>query len=539
MRKVRTWTVSLAVLVIFGCVGGAAAGAQEPAGEPGEGFGDLAAGPYERLVIRGVNVIPGHGGPPRGPFDIVIEGNEIAALEGYSAASPPPDSLRPTGDRVIEATGMYVMPGMIDLHHHLRRGFPIEYIYYLKLAHGVTTTSPSPDRGFQAALRQAELSARNEILAPRMVPIWSWGDSTDYTREQREDPAMAPEIAREMASKGAHVVYLNNLSWDRELFGAVAEAVEATGGITGVHIPPSATAVVDAVDAARLGATMILHHYGYAESSLERSVQGFPPDYDYNDELERFRQAGYVWREARGEVLPDQVADSLAAYGVAMMPTRVVYEANRDVLRARSLPWHEKYTHQALLDLYLPSRTRHGTYFYDWTSEDEQAWVEAFDRWGDLIYEFNARGGTVAYGSDDAYIWATPGFSNVRELQLVREAGLHPLEVLKSATRNSALVLRRPDLGLVRPGYSADLVIVDGNPAENLRFLYSFGALTTDTSGETRRTRGIVHTIKDGIVIENERLMEEVERMVAESKEGVPPENVVNEPFVTGADRGG
>lgn len=532
MGTVRRILLAAALAASTGWATAASAPAQTQQTGDGERFGELAAGPYDRLVIRGVNVIPGHGGPPRGPYDIVVEGDEIAALRGYSAASPPPDSLRPTGDRVIDAGGMYVMPGMIDLHHHLRRGFPIEYIHYLKLAHGVTTTSPSTDRGFQEAVRQAELSARNEILAPRMFPIWSWGDSTDFGRAQLEDPAMAPEIAREMASKGAHVVYLNSWAWSQELFGAIASAVEETGGITGVHIPPSETAVVDAVDAARLGATMILHHYGYAESSLERSVQGFPPDYDYNDELERFRQAGYVWGEAREDVLLDQVADSLAAYGVAMMPTRVVYEANRDVLRARSLPWHEKYTHQALIDLYLPSRTLHGTYFYDWTSEDEQAWVEAFDLWGDLIYEFNARGGTVAYGSDDAYIWATPGFSNVRELQLVRESGMHPLEVLESATRNSALVLRRPDLGLVRPGQKADLIIVDGNPARNLRFLYSFGALTTGPEGETRRTRGIVHTIKDGIVIENDRLMEEVARMVAESKEGVDRANPVTRPFV-------
>ena len=513
MWTVKRILLAAALAATIGWATANSAPAQTSEAEDGGRFGELAAGPYERLVIRGVNVIP-----------------------GYSAASPPPDSLRPTGDRVIHAEGMYVMPGMIDLHHHLRRGFPVEYIYYLKLAHGVTTTSPSPDRGFQEAIRQAELSARNEILAPRMFPIWSWGDSTDFSRAQLEDPAMAPEIAREMASKGAHVVYLNSWAWSQEIFGAIASAVEETGGITGVHIPPSETAVVDAVDAARLGATMILHHYGYAESSLERSVQGFPPDYDYNDELERFRQAGYVWGEAREDVLLDQVADSLAAYGVAMMPTRVVYEANRDVLRARSLPWHEKYTHQGLIDLYLPSRTRHGTYFYDWTSEDEQAWVKAFDLWGDLIYEFNERGGTVAYGADDAYIWATPGFSNVRELQLVRESGMHPLEVLESATRNSALVLRRPDLGLVRPGQKADLIIVDGNPARNLRFLYSFGALTTGPDGETRRTRGIVHTIKDGIVIENDRLMEEVARMVAESREGVEPSNVVTDPFLPEGD---
>src|SRR5690606_13339918 len=133
--------------------------------------------------------------------------------------------------------------------------------------------------------------------------------------------------------------------------------------------------------------------------------------------------------------------------------------------------------------------------------------------------------------TDDNYIWATPGFSNVRELQLLRETGMHNLEVLQAATYNSAQTLRQPRLGLVRPGYVADLIVVDGNPAYNLRFLYSFGALTLDDNGKMYRTKGIVHTIKDGVVIENARLMEEVARMVADSKRGVGP-NVVTQPFL-------
>ncbi len=528
---------SLAALVAVGLLtlGSAAGPPGALAQESGAGSrdGDLADGPYDRLVIRGAMVIPGHGGPPNGPYDIVIRGDSIAEMQAFDADDPPPASERPFGDRVIEAEGDYVMPGMIDLHHHVRQEpLPLEYIYYLKLAHGVTTAVPSPDRGLQQAAREADRAASGEILAPEMYPIWEWGDSTDFSRAELEDPEKAPEVARAMAENGMHVVYLNDLGWKPELFGAVADAVEATGGVTGVHLPPSTTSMVNAVEAARMGVTMILHHYGYAESALTRGVQGFPADYQFGDELERFRQAGEVWSEASEDRLLDMVADSLAAYGVAMLPTRVVYEANRDLLRARSLPWHEKYTHRALIELYLPSKTNHGAYFYDWTSEDEQTWYRAFDLWGDLIHVFNERGGTVAYGTDDAYIWATPGFSSVRELQLVRESGLHPLEVLKSATYNSAKVLRRPDVGLVRPGYEADLILVDGNPAYNLRFLYSFGALTTDGSGEMYRTEGIVHTITDGVVVNNGRLMEEVARMVRESKQGAPT-TVVDSPFVT------
>ena len=73
-------------------------------------------------------------------------------------------------------------------------------------------------------------------------------------------------------------------------------------------------------------------------------------------------------------------------------------------------------------------------------------------------------------------------------------------------------------------------MIIDGSPLYNMRFMYSFGALTMDENDSMFRTQGIVHTIKDGVVFENARLMEEVERMVAESKEGIEA-NAADAPF--------
>jgi adenine deaminase len=113
---------------------------------------------------------------------------------------------------------------------------------------------------------------------------------------------------------------------------------------------------------------------------------------------------------------------------------------------------------------------------------------------------------------------------------------MHSLEVTKAATLNSAKTLGEPKLGLVRPGYLADLLIVDGNPAANLKFMYSFGDLTLDKDGKMYRTKGIVHTIKDGIVTENARLMEEVERIVAKSKANAPADPVTA-PFLRNAPR--
>jgi len=88
-------------------------------------FGDLAEGPYQKLVIRNAMVIPGHGGPANGPFDILVTGNVIAKIQRHDPKKP--DRMK--GDRVIEGDNLFVMPGMLNLHLHLRNeSLPLDYI---------------------------------------------------------------------------------------------------------------------------------------------------------------------------------------------------------------------------------------------------------------------------------------------------------------------------------------------------------------------------------------------------------------------------
>jgi hypothetical protein len=77
-------------------------------------------GPFPKLIIRGATLIDGTGGPPRGPVDIVIEGNRITEVAGVGFPGVPIDSTRrPKGPaRELNGAGMYVMPGLIDLHVH-------------------------------------------------------------------------------------------------------------------------------------------------------------------------------------------------------------------------------------------------------------------------------------------------------------------------------------------------------------------------------------------------------------------------------------
>jgi hypothetical protein len=500
---------------------------------------ELRQGPYGRLVIRGAMVIPGHGGPAYGPADVVIENDtitHIVAIPHGGAAS-----ARPTGERVLEAEGLWLMPGLIDLHTHIREEpLPLEYVYYMKLAHGVTTMVHGSERGFETALEQAKLSETNAIAAPRLYPIRDWGPARSRDPGHAppldriapwHDPSKASELAPKLIAEGAHVIRIGSLAWNRELFGAVAKAVDAAGGITTVHLPPSDIAVVNAVDAAELGVTMLEHHYGYAEAALEGTLQPFPHDYNYADEADRFRHAALVWREASEEKLLGEVVDRLVASGVSMLPTMSAYEANRDINRAMGLPWHDRYTHRVLIEWFWPDPSSHAAHHWDWSSGDEAAWSHAYRLWQKLIKTFSDRGGLLAYAADDPYTWNTSGIANARELQLMEETGIHPLEVIRAATRNAALTLKRPDLGLVQTGFKADLILVDGNPLKSFRYFHSFGALTTENHDMVRRG-GVRYTIKGGVLFDNRALVDEVVRMVAESKKGwTDPRKALFEPY--------
>jgi imidazolonepropionase-like amidohydrolase len=137
---------------------------------------------------------------------------------------------------------------------------------------------------------------------------------------------------------------------------------------------------------------------------------------------------------------------------------------------------------------------------------------------------YKDRGGSVCTGSDSGYIYKVYGFGFIRELELLQEAGFHPLEVVRSATLCGARALaaptgRPPGFGVVRPGRRADLVLVPANPVEDFKVLYGTGAVRLDReAGEVRRVGGVRWTIKGGVVYDARQLLADVERMVRRSR---------------------
>jgi hypothetical protein len=208
----------------------------------------------------------------------------------------------------------------------------------------------------------------------------------------------------------------------------------------------------------------------------------------------------------------------MVAAKVAWVPTLVIYEASRDLQRAQGQPWFADYLHPTLEDYFRPNPRNHGSYFLGWTSTDESYWKENYRIWMRALRDFERRGGLIGAGEDAGFIYQMYGFGLIRELELHQEAGFNPIKAIQHATSNNARILGEESrLGRVKTGYAADLIVVDGNPLENLKVLYPTG-VETIVDGRTVRSGGVTWTIKDGIPYDAPRLLREVKEIVAEAR---------------------
>ncbi len=255
---------------------------------------------------------------------------------------------------------------------------------------------------------------------------------------------------------------------------------------------------------------------------VDQRVQQYPLDYNYSNEQHRFAEAGNLWLQAAppgSEVWNATIAE-LIELDFTIDPTFTIYEANRDLTRAKNAPWHAQYTMPYMMRAFQSNPLVHGSYFFDWTTAHEVAWKKNYRRWMHFINDFKNAGGRVTTGSDAGFIYKVYGFAYVRELELLQEAGFHPLEVLQSATINGAQLLGMDKtLGSIQVGKTADLVIVDENPIENFKVLYGTGheKLDFDTN-KMETTGGIRYTIRDGIVFDAKQLLQQVRELVAARK---------------------
>jgi imidazolonepropionase-like amidohydrolase len=507
---------------------------QAPDRRPGEGIG-----PFPRLIIRGVTVIDGSGAPPFGPADIVIENNRITQVipVGYPKVPIDPKG-RPTGaTKEIDATGMYALPGFVDLHAHqggIDQGTPAEYVYKLWMAHGVTTIrDPGCLNGLDWCLEARARSASNRVVAPRIFPylfalqtIGAAGITLGAGYPGRLDtPDDFRRFVAWAAEKGVDGFKVESL--DPELMTTLLTEAKQHGLGVAAHLSQLMVARFNGLQAATAGLTTLEHWYGLPESLFDqRTIQAYPDDYNYQDESHRFGQAGRLWKQAAAPGSPkwNEVMDRFLALNFVFSPTLTIYEGSRDFMRARTAEWHEKYTLPSLWRFYQPNRAAHGSYWFDWTTQDEIEWKENYRLWMRFLNEYKNRGGPVCTGSDSGFIYKLYGFDYIRELELFQEAGFSPLEVIRAATLCGAEAIMKPkgkapEFGLIRQGMLADLVIVPENPLHNFKVLYGTGHFKVDDqTGRPTRVGGVKYTIKDGIVYDAKRLLADVAEMVAAAK---------------------
>ena len=466
-----------------------------------------------RFAIRNATVVDGNGTPASGPADILIEGNRIARVVFLDpVAIKSGTANRPKADAEIDATGKYVLPGLINAHAHLQdeRGrIPQPYDYTLKLwlASGITSVREVGADTTAKVITMRERGARGEIASPRLFVYARFS-----TRPVPTTPEEARARVRELKRMGADGMKI--LGLDRDIMAAALDEARKLGLRVAHHAGVEET---NAWDDARFGSTTIEHWYGVPDAAILDGRQQFPASYNYRNEVDRFRWAGRLWREADTARLR-QVLDTLVAAKVAWVPTLDIYEASRDLQRAQTQPWFDDYLHPALEEYFRPDPANHGSYFFGWTSTDETYWKENYRLWMAALRDFERRGGVIGTGDDAGFIYQLYGFGLIRELELHQEAGFSPIKVIQHATGNGARILgREGDLGRVRAGFLADLIVVNGNPLDNLKVLYPTG-VDEIVDGKAVRTGGVEWTIKDGIPYHGPTLLAEVKALVAEAR---------------------
>lgn len=484
----------------------------------------LGDGPFDQLIIRGVMMINGDGSPPRGPIDIVVENNVITKIQvvGYPGVEIK-ESGRPklkSGGKELDANGMYLLPGFIDMHGHIggkAQGASPEYVFKLWMAHGITTVRQPSGRSVAEVNELKRKSEKNEIVAPRIFGYTGFGQGAKTPISTKEQ---AIEWVRENAKKGADGIKF--FGAEPEIMQAALEENKKLGLGSACHHAQLSVARWNVLHSARSGLTSMEHWYGLPEALFEdRTVQNYPLDYNYQNEQHRFEEAGKLWEQAAKPYSKHwySVMNELISLDFTIVPTFNIYEASRDLHKARRAEWHEDYTLPSLWKFYEPSKVSHGSYWHDWGTEQEVAWKKNYQLWMTFINEYKNRGGRVTTGSDSGFIYQLYGFAYIRELELLREAGFHPLEIIRSATLNGAEALGWADkIGSVKVGKLADFVIVEENPLQNLKVLYGTGAVRLTADNKVIRAGGVKYTIKDGIIYDAKKLLADVKKMVDAEK---------------------
>lgn len=425
-------------------------------------LGQAEFSPNDILVIEGGTLIDGTGSPARPNTTIVIEGQRITAIGERNQITAP------QGAHIIEATGKFILPGFSDMHVHWQDWMP-----ELFLAYGVTSVVDLESGEW--TLEQRNLISEGQMKGPRIFTashslfgrlIW---DSPESSMRPVLD---GPDMARQqILSFGSGRSNYNLTKTYTELapdhLEAITEASHALGRNVMGHLGS-----LDARQAAQLGIDGLAHGSGIALATIADPIKA--------QELRTFTRLGIavdyplflMYHAFMDQTLVDTLVELLVEENVSI-------EFEQVNTAGRWVPENiEKWSieDRALMDNpnlnYIPISTRNRVLYYEpyyQLSPEQRRLVEqGYENRRNFLGQFAQEGGKVLAGTDAAS-FLLPGISLHRELELLVEAGLQPMQAIQAATKNNFEFLQVNDLGTIQPGKLADIIIIKEDPLEDIR----------------------------------------------------------------------
>jgi len=407
--------------------------------------------PAGTIVLTGVKIIDGTGGPAKDNQLVLIQNDRIAALGNAKDITIPP------GATVIDCKGKTLIPGLVMLHEHLYYTSPLEAFFNISempftfprlyLAAGVTTM-----RTGGSVEPQTDLAIKRMITEGKLT-----GPDMDVT---------APYIER----KGFDIPSLNIIKDTAEAAASVAfwSAKGCTSFKMYMHATKEDLATV--VREAHLRGLKVTGHIGTITYS-EAAVLGI-------DNLEHGFMASTDFVTGKKENELPSGRKSLAELDVNSPQMKALMDLliNKKVAITSTLPVFEPYTdreivHGGGLDALLPVIKEKMTLQWQQMQHKDSASLALFKK--ELAWEkqFYDAGGLLVAGTDPTGAGRTiAGYSNYREIELLVEAGFTPLQAIKICTLNGAVYLERTkDIGTIETGKKADLVLIDGDIEKDIK----------------------------------------------------------------------
>ena len=401
-----------------------------------------AAGPRPPVVFVNVNVIPMDRERVLAAQTVVVQGERIASIGPAASVKVPAGAVR------IDAAGKYLIPGLGEMHAHIPPGNAtdqeIARTLELWVVNGVTTV-----RGMLGTPRHLyfrDLANRGEILSPR---IRTSGPSFNGNSVPDADSA----IRMAKAEKAAGYDFLKiHPGVPSEAFDSLAKTADRLNIRFAGHVP-LAVGLRRAI-AARYWSV------DHLDGFLEALATGDPPATPAEDD---FFGLPLVSRldESR---LPGLVA-AMKAAGVWVVPTEGFFEsvAGEEPVEQLLARPELQYVPPALVQSWAAATTQQRSAA---PAEARQRFIAVRRR---IIKALFDGGVGIALGSDSPQLWNAPGFSLAHELGSYVAAGLTPYQALETGTRNVARFLGNEDeAGTIATAKRADLVLLDGNPLEDI-----------------------------------------------------------------------